>query len=366
VGQRSSIAVIISSAHLTPSETALTVAGTFHTPSRSPHAGQDVYWATSLMTIGLQEKISRAFSCLEVYVAHKMLLGVLAITLAAMTLPSYGQAVTANVLRRTLLIKVASGYGTAFTIEVDNRQYIVTAKHVVNSVPDQAESTIHILNKSGWSPVRVKIFKCAEPVDVAVLVPPEQITVNFSLEPTSVGLMVGQDAYFVGFPYGHTFAKSYSNLPDIFGLVKKATVAQLDSMPASNAQRILLDGYNNPGFSGSPLVWRDVSQPGIVFKVAGVITSFESYVAPVSEKVEIQENQITAEDRAQNRILRTSDGKIYRLKDTGKVVQMNTGIATAWDIQSAVDLIRKHPVGPMAADSFTGEGNSAQSPAPQQ
>jgi len=117
-GHRSSISFIIISAHLTVSKTALTVAGTFRTPSRSPHAGQDVYWATSLRTIGLQEKTSRAFSCLEVYVAHKMLLGVLAITLGAMTLQSYGQAVTANVLRRTLLIKVASGYGTAFTIEV--------------------------------------------------------------------------------------------------------------------------------------------------------------------------------------------------------------------------------------------------------
>lgn len=282
----------------------------------------------------------------------------------SITAPAPSQ-VTANILRRTLLIKVASATGTAFTIEVDGRQYLITAKHVVSSLPDGANRTINILKKNGWSPLRVAVFKCAEPVDIAVLIPPEQITVNYSLEPTSMGMAVGQDAYFVGFPYGPQFAKTYSSLPDVYGFVKKATVAQLDSMPDRNMQRILLDGYNNPGFSGSPIVWRDLSQRGVVFKVAGVIVSYESYVSPVLEKLEIGKNQITAEDRAENRILRTTDGRIYRLKDTGKLVQLNTGIATAWDIGSAVDLIRKHPIGPKAADSFTGEDTIMRTPASQ-
>src|SRR5271157_2435182 len=89
-------------------------------------------------------------------------------------LPSRGQ-VTSNVLRRTLLIQ-ASETGTAFTIEVDNRQYIITAKHVVGTLPNEAESTIKIRKKSGWSDLKVRVFKCDEPVDIAVLVPPVQVT----------------------------------------------------------------------------------------------------------------------------------------------------------------------------------------------
>src|ERR1035438_5726465 len=92
------------------------------------------------------------------------------------------------------------------------------------------------------------------------------------------------------------------------------------------------------------MVWHDLSQPGLVFKVAGVITSYESYVSPVLEKPVIQENQITAEDRANNRILHAANGRIYRLQDTGKLVQLNTGIATAWDMGTAVDLIKKNPI----------------------
>jgi len=295
--------------------------------------------------------------------AHKLFVALIVIVLAGMTLPSHGQ-VTSNVLERTLLIKVASESGTAFTIEVDDRQYIITAKHVVNTLPDEADSTIQILKKTGWFPLKVKIFKCAAPVDIAVLVPPKQITVNFPLEPTSVGLAVGQDAYFVGFPYGLHFAKTYNSLPSIYGFVKKATVAQLDSMPESSMQRILLDGYNNPGFSGSPMVWRDSGKPDGALKIAGVIVSYESYVSPVLDKLEIRENQITDEDRAQNRVLHASDGQIYRLRDTGRLVQLNTGIATAWDIGSAVNLIHKHPIGPKVTNTFTGIEASIQSPVP--
>jgi hypothetical protein len=138
-------------------------------------------------------------------------------------------------------------------------------------------------------------------------------------------------------------------------LVKKGLVAQFDSTPERNMQRIFVDGYNNPGFSGSPLVYRDLSQSGLVFKVAGVIVSYEADDSPVLKKLEIRENQITAEDRAKNRVRRTTDGRVYRLLDTGNVVQLNTGIATAWDIGTAVDLIRKHPVGPKVSDAFTGQ-----------
>jgi len=177
---------------------------------------------------------------------------------------------------------------------------------------------------------------------------------------------LGQDAYFVGFPFGLDHAKTYSSLPNVFGLVKKATVAQLDSMPDRKMARILLDGYNNPGFSGSPLVFRDLHQSGLTFKVAGVIVSYEASRSPVMKKIKIQENQITPADRAQNRILR-ADGQIYRLIDTDKVVELNTGIATAWDIGSAVDLIRNHPiVGPQVIGSFTGEDVGTQSHTPQQ
>lgn len=277
---------------------------------------------------------------------------------------SYGQ-VTSNVLRRTLLIQ-ASMVGTAFTIEVEGRQYLITAKHVVGKLPNEAESTIQVRKKNGWAPLKVTIFKCDDPVDIAVLASSKQITVNFALEPASKGMLAGQEAYFVGFPYG-TFS-TYATQPDVFGFVKRATVARFDRVPENErAQVILLDGYNNPGFSGSPVVYRDLNQNGIVFKVAGVLVSYIYDASPVvNKKQEIREDEITAEDRLKDDVVRTiTDGKYYRVEDTKQLVKLNSGIATAWDIGSAVDLIKKHPIGPMASDSFTGDDSDAHPRPPQ-
>ena len=284
---------------------------------------------------------------------------VIGATLIIVTLPSYGQ-VTSNVLLRTLLIRASEG-GTGFTIEVDGRQYLITAKHVVGKLLNESVSTIQVRKKNDWSPLKVTVFKCDDPVDIAVLVPPAQITVNYPLEPTSKGMFAGQEAYFVGFPYG-TFA-TYTNQTNIFGFIKRATVARFDSAMGTGAHTIELDGYNNPGFSGSPVVFRDLNENGIVFKVAGVLVSYVYDASPVvNKKQEIHEDEITAEDREKNDVVRTiTDGRLYRVEDTKQLVKLNSGIATAWDICSAVDLIRKHPIGPKAADNFTGEDASTQS-----
>lgn len=277
------------------------------------------------------------------------------------TLPLVSAAqVTSNVLRRTLLIRVPAGnaelaYGTAFTIEVEGRQYLITAKHIVESLKKDQRGTIEIQKKAGWSPLKVTVLKCHDPVDIAVLIPQRQITVDLPLPPGVTGLAVGQDAYFVGFPYGPSFAKTYPNLPEVFGFVKKATVAQFDFMPEQHAQRILLDAHNNPGFSGSPLIFRDLRQPGLAFEIAGVVVSYQSDVSPVLRKRQVPADEITAEDKEQGRWGQEPDGSFYRLEETGELVQLNTGIAVAWDIGPAVDLIHRHASGPKVSDSFTGE-----------
>lgn len=273
----------------------------------------------------------------------------------------FGQ-VTSNVLLRTLLIAVPGAgaaasvpTGTAFTIDVGGREYLITAKHVVSTLNDGAEGIIAIKTKAGWSREKVTVFKCRDPVDIAVLIPPTQLTIDFPLEASSVPVEVGQDVYFVGFPNGGEHAVTYPNMPYVFGFVKRATLAQFVGVRKSGkqiAREIWLDGINNPGFSGSPVVYRDFSKPGVVFKVAGVIVAYEWNPVPVLRKVEITPSQVTAADRESNDVMRGPDGKLYRLEDTGDFVEQNTGMAVAWDIGSAVELIKKHPFGPKVSDQF--------------
>jgi hypothetical protein len=117
-------------------------------------------------------------------------------------LASMGQVsaqVTDHVFLRVRMIQAGKAQGTSFTLDVDGRQYLITAKHLVTGL--NSDDVVKILQSDGWASVAVKVFRCAEPIDIAVLVPPEQLTVNLPLEPTSAGIRFSQDMFFVGFPY---------------------------------------------------------------------------------------------------------------------------------------------------------------------
>src|SRR5262245_45502547 len=101
----------------------------------------------------------------------------LAIIVAALVLfsspSSSSRPVTSNVLLRVLKIGAENDTATAFTIDVDKRQYIVTAKHAVKQLSDNA--SIKIYNSNKWEDIDVKIFRCDDPIDIAILVPNMQI-----------------------------------------------------------------------------------------------------------------------------------------------------------------------------------------------
>ncbi len=265
----------------------------------------------------------------------------------AATPPAHAQ-LTTNVYNRVLLIRVGSETGTGFTLDVDGRQYLITAKHVVAALSGQG--TLMIYKQEGWQAVPVTVFRCDDPVDIAVLIPPAQLTVSASLEPTSKKLRYGEDMFFAGFPYGLR-----SSAPALSGgypvaFVKKATMS--GEVSERGVSMFVLDGYNNPGFSGGPLVYRDVDRPGFAYDVAGVVKGFRADLAPVYKRDEVTPDQITAEDVAKDRIVRTSNGRTLRLTDTGEVVKLNSDLLIAYNISYALDLIRKHPIGPVAVASF--------------
>lgn len=166
--------------------------------------------------------------------------------------------------------------------------------------------------------------------------------------------MDGQEVSFVGFPYS-SFLR-YPNLPNVMGLVKHATVAGFDSHPDQHYQIIQLDGYNNPGFSGAPVVFHHYADPQSERRVAAVVASFLYDAAQVVTKTqELHPGQVKRRDLdAGTVVVSITTGKYYRVKPTNELVKLNTGIAYAWDIGSAVDLIKKHPIGPAVDSTFTG------------
>ncbi len=183
-------------------------------------------------------------------------------------------------------------FGTGFTLDVDARQYLITAKHVVASLSSEGAIEIHKLGDH-WDLINIKIFRCDDPIDIAILVPPSQLTPALRLEPSSASFFFGQDVYFVGFPYGLSMNVARDvNYGFPIAFMKKGIIS---AAAAVNGGRIIfLDGHNNPGFSGGPIVHRDLNQSDVVFKLLGVVSGFRPETTPVLKPEKIEPSAVTS------------------------------------------------------------------------
>jgi len=221
--------------------------------------------------------------------------------------------VTTNVIYRVFHISVSGSKGTCFTIDVDRRQYLVTSRHLVERF--EGSGRIRIYHEKQWKDLDVDLVgHCTGEVDVSVLAAKLQLSPPFELEPTSAGLAYGQEVYFLGFPYG--MAEHVGDLNRDFPMpfIKKAIVSCI-LFKDNDVQVVLLDGHNNPGFSGAPVVFAEPNRRN--YKVASVICGFRATEEPIFE-----------------------DGRA-----TPFVYKSNTGIVVSYGIKHAVDLIKGNPIG---------------------
>jgi len=229
--------------------------------------------------------------------------------------------ITSNVIHRVLYVRYGSGTATAFTLDVDGRQYVVTARHVVEGFGESG--SIDIFANGDWQSTPARLVGHAPgDRDISILAVGHQITPRgLTMEPTSKGVIYGQDVFFLGFPYGLVGKFLLAGHGHPLPLVKKATVSlfQTDEL-------FLLDGHNNPGFSGGPVVF---TAPGVnEYKVFAVVSGYKSV-----------EQSVLAGGQ-----------QVYAHEGKPLVIPSNTGIIVAWAIDFAVQLARSNPIGvPCAA-----------------
>src|SRR5262245_26406361 len=121
------------------------------------------------------------------------------------------------------------------------------------------------------------------------------------------------------------------------------------SVNEKGVRTVFLDGHNNPGFSGGPIVYRDLERRDFAYKVAGVVAGYHFGATPVLKPEEIKLEQVKPEDIAQGRIIQR-DGRPFRLNDIEQLVKFNTGIVVGYEIEHALDLINKIPIGPTTSE----------------
>ena len=222
---------------------------------------------------------------------------------------------TANVIHRVLKIQIGDLTGTAFTIEHQNKQYLVTAAHLVD--PLRTPGTLDIYVQDRWESVLVEMTGISSASDIAVFSAARLLTPTYDLEPTSKGLTYGQDVHFVGFPYDIMGYIGNQNRGLPLPLVKRACMSAF-AKSETGVEIYLLDGHNNIGFSGAPVVFHPMdSNDPTTLKVCGVISSY--YRRPVPTPVAHSDDEL--------------------------ILLQNTGVIVCNNIKHAVDLIEGNPNG---------------------
>jgi S1-C subfamily serine protease len=203
-------------------------------------------------------------------------------------IPCRTQEVSSNILQRVFLIKYGQKFGSSFTIDVQNRQYLVTARHIVNGIKDG--DSIEIFHDNQWKSVKVKpLYTEPSKVDIVVLVLPMQISPSHPLELSSSGLFVSQNTYFLGFPYGLNMEGKTLNNGYPLPFVKQGICSAFYFSP-NKFTVIFVDGINNPGFSGGPMVYVDQTTKKLT--VAAVVSAYRSQEDKVLRKLSLRLTRI--------------------------------------------------------------------------
>lgn len=183
--------------------------------------------------------------------------------------------VTTNILYRIFPLRIKDRFGTGFTLEIDNKQYIVTAKHVLaEETPDTIE-----IQADEWITIPVKLVgKGQGRHDVVVFAANQKVSSDFPVDVGMGGLMLGQAVRFLGFfPRVKT-----SPLPGYkhrgSPLVMGGVVSGIDFTDENGSGSSLwIDGQNNKGFSGGPVIFQPAqarSREECRWRIAGVISGY--------------------------------------------------------------------------------------------
>ena len=185
--------------------------------------------------------------------------------------------VPSNILQRTFHIACNGESGTAFTIDVDGRQYLVTARHLIKDL--SPDTSILVLRSGRWDPITFDdVWHSPTGADISLLSLSSQLSPALPvLIGDSTSFFLSQQIYFLGFPYGLHMEAGQENDGYPVAFVKTGIVSSFSSV-SGGSQLIYCDGHNNPGFSGGPIVTIGTNHE---VTIIGVVSGYRFNEAPV-------------------------------------------------------------------------------------
>lgn len=226
--------------------------------------------------------------------------------------------ITSNALQRVFKISYEGFTGTGFACDIDGRQYLVTAAHCIN---EESAGTVEleILHNEEWHKLPA-IIVGSKPhgADIAVLALPQVLVHKDLTLPVAETFYVSQEVFFLGFPHGKHIHIGAMNNDWPMPFIKRGIISGMNN--GGKPSVVYLDGINNPGFSGGPVVAQNAQTRTL--EVISVVSSYHM----VRDQV-------------------LSDGIPHPTLE----IEVNTGIVETFGVMHVREIARANPIGPLLA-----------------
>ena len=104
-------------------------------------------------------------------------------------------------LQRVFQIRSGSQSGTGFALDINSRQYLVTALHVAEHAANTASLDIH--HNGAWAAFPVNVVGIDFAADVVVFALQQRIVAaGLNIDVSGAGCAAGQEVFFLGYPLG--------------------------------------------------------------------------------------------------------------------------------------------------------------------
>lgn len=241
-----------------------------------------------------------------------------------------GDGVPLGMLSRIFPIRAGTEAGTCFVVDIEKRQYLVTARHVVAGIEPGAN--VEIFHHGTWIPIAFKpIFPRSKKIDAVALVLDTALTPKLDLPVGTAGIVLGQKVFFLGFPFG--LASRSKDKKDLIPFVKAGILSAID-YGDKETPVVYVDGHNNPGFSGGPIIFANSSDRRRL-QIAAVVSGYRNQP---TEVVEVIVPDTTSSENTEDT---SSQGKTKAIQ----VVRENTGIVIGYQLNQLVEAILDNPMG---------------------
>lgn len=197
-------------------------------------------------------------------------------------------------IQRILYIKNGTATGSGFIIDKQGNNCVITARHIFGTNQDKQTISFEIFRNKKWDTITGTIyFHSNADIDIAIIILDEMIIsgVDDTIATSAKSFVpISQRGFFSGFPLnikGEDLTNLNHGYP--FPLVKGAVFAGFTDIKGVSIS--LLDGINNPGFSGGPAFFYDrnisswilfgvvtgyISQPNEIQTALGTLTTQEN------------------------------------------------------------------------------------------